>query len=123
MYSFLDNVKYPMEQVVQRTHYYKFIVIAALEALGVSASKVHFVEESSYEFKKEFVIDQWKLCTLVPQQAVRDAWDRSYDPDMLSPMLCPGLPALAEEYLGVDFAFGGEDQVKIVLYQDRYVRV
>ena len=111
VYSFLDNVKYPMEQVAQRVRYYEFIVRASLEALGVSASRVHFALESSYHFRREFIIDQWKLCTIVPQQVVRDAWDRSYNPTMLSPMLCPVITALSEEYMDVDFQLGGTDQV------------
>ncbi len=94
-------------------YYYKFIVIAALESIGIPASKITFVEESSYHCSREWVIDQWKLCTLVPQQAVKDAWDRSYNPDMLSPMFCPGIQTLAEEYLDVDFQFGGADQVRL----------
>lgn len=101
-----------MEQVLQRMQYYKFTVIAALEALGVPSSKIEFIQESSYQFSKEYITDQWKLCTLIPQQAVRDAWDRSYNPDILSPMLCPGLQALSEPYCEVDMQFGGTDQVR-----------
>lgn len=98
--------------------YYKFTVKAALEVLGIRSSMVTFVQESSYELNPRFVTDQWKLCTVVPQQAVRDAWDRSYNPNMLSPMLCPGLQTLAEEHLDIDFQLGGEDQVRIFSYFD-----
>lgn len=94
-------------------YYYKFIVMAALESIGVCASKVTFVEESSYQFSREWIMDVWKLCTMVPQQAVKDAWDRSYNPDMLSPMFCPIIQTLAEEHLEVDFQFGGADQVRL----------
>jgi tyrosyl-tRNA synthetase len=100
-----------MEQVIQRMHYYKFIVIAALESIGVPSSRVRLIQESSYANTPKFTLHQWKLSTLVPQQAVRDAWDRSYNPNMLSPMFCPGLQALAEEHLDIDFQFGGADQV------------
>ena len=102
-----------MSQVRQRMYYYKFTVIAALQSIGISASKITFVEESSYQFSREWVIDQWRLCTMVPQQAVKDAWDRSYNPDMLSPMFCPVIQTLAEEHLDVDFQFGGADQVRL----------
>lgn len=110
VYSFLDNVKYPMEQVIHRMNYYKHTVAAALEALGISSTRVSFVQESTFQYTRRFVMDQWRLCTLTPQQAVRDAWDRSYNPDMLGPMLCPGLQTLAEEHLDIDFQFGGADQ-------------
>ncbi|KAH0538093.1 hypothetical protein FGG08_005305 [Glutinoglossum americanum] len=121
VYSFLDNVKYPMEQVLQRMHYYKFTIMAALEAIGIPSSRVRFVQESTYQTNLEFISDQWRLCTLVPQQAVRDAWDRSYNPNILSPMLCPGLQTLAEEHLGVDIQFGGEDQARIFAFAERYL--
>ncbi|SLM35862.1 Tyrosine-tRNA ligase [Lasallia pustulata] len=121
VYSFLDNVKFPMEQVVQRMNYYRLTVMAALEAIGVPSSKVKFVQESSYHFDKQFIIDQWRLCTLVPQQVVRDAWDRSYNPSMLSPMLCPGLQTLAEEHLDIDFQFGGADQRGIFGFAERFL--
>lgn len=121
VYSYLDNVKYPMPQVRQRMYYYKYVVIAALESIGIPASKITFVEESSYQFSREWVIDQWKLCTIVPQQAVKDAWDRSYNPDMLSPMFCPVIQTLAEEHLDVDFQFGGEDQRGIFAFAERFL--
>lgn len=113
VYSYLDNVNVPMEQVQHRMEYYKFTVKAALQVLGIPTSTVTFVQESSYELNPRFVTDNWKLCTVVPQQAVRDAWDRSYNPNMLSPMLCPGLQTLAEEHLDIDFQLGGEDQVHL----------
>lgn len=103
-----------MSQVRQRMYYYRFVVAAALESLGVSTSKVTFVEESSYHFSREWILDQWRLCTLVPQQAVKDAWDRSYNPSILSPMFCPGIQTLAEEHLDIDFQFGGGDQVSLL---------
>ena len=94
-------------------YYYKYIVIAALESIGLPTTSIKFIEESSYQFSREWIIDQWRLCTIVPQQAVKDAWDRSYNPDMLSPMFCPGIQTLAEEHLDVDFQFGGADQVRL----------
>ncbi|EXJ72353.1 uncharacterized protein A1O5_04857 [Cladophialophora psammophila CBS 110553] len=121
VYSFLDNVKYPMEQVVQRMHYYRFTVEAALEVLGIASSNIKFTTESSYQTNARFFFDQCRLCTLVPQQAVRDAWDRSYNPDMLAPMLCPGLQTLAEEHLDVDFQLGGTDQRGIFAFAERFL--
>lgn len=130
VYSFLDNVRYPMAQVLHRMEYYKYTVHAMLEMLlGKSLSstfdnadhdssgpKVRLIQESAaLHFKEPYIRDQWRLMALTPQQAVRDAWDRSYNPDMLSPMLCPGLQTLVEEHLGVDFQFGGQDQVCLTL--------
>ena len=45
------------------------------------------VQEATYQTSIDFVRDQWRLRTLIPQHAVRHTWDRSHNPDMLSPML------------------------------------
>jgi len=37
---------------------------------------------------------------------------KASDSPLMSSMLYPGLQALDEEYLGVDFQFGGVDQVR-----------
>lgn len=110
-YGLLVNYKYPWEQVLQRREYYRFIVTAVLDAIGIPLSKVHFVDESSYEGSKEFMIDHYKFCTLLSQQDVRDTGAEVAKSDMFSPMLSPGLQSLAEEYLGADIQFGGLDQV------------
>jgi tyrosyl-tRNA synthetase len=111
VYAYLDYAKHPMDQVIQRFHYYKFTIMAALKAIGVPLSKVHFVQESTYETTPQFIQDQWKLCTIVPLQDIKDAGETGFNPKVLSPMLCPGLQTLAEEHLNVDFQFGGADQV------------
>ncbi len=80
------------------------------ESLGVSPGKVHFVDGSSYELTKEFSADNYKLSTLVKEQEPRVTGDEYSDAKELSVLLCPGLPALAKEYLDADFHFGGQDQ-------------
>ena len=108
-YSYLDNVDYPMEQVLHRMEFYRHSVTAALQRLGIDPSDIEFVQESSYESPK-FTKDLWRLCTMVPAQTVKDSWDRAVHPEMVSPLMCPLLQLLAEEYLDADFQFGGEDQ-------------
>ena len=108
-YSYLDNVDYPVEQVLHRMEFYRYSITAALKCLGIDPSNIEFVQESSYETPK-FTKDLWRLCTMVPAQAVRDSWDRAVHPEMVSPLMCPLLQLLAEEYLDADFQFGGEDQ-------------
>lgn len=90
---------------------YQYTVEAALACLGVDPRRVIFKPESDHEKSQQWQADMWKMCTIVPQQAVRDAWDRAYNPNMLGPMLCPIHQALCEEYLDLDIQFGGTDQV------------
>jgi tyrosyl-tRNA synthetase len=84
---------------------------AALEAVGVPVSKVKFMEESSHHLTKPCLLDHLKLCTLVTQSNARETGEELSNTTMLSPLLCPGLQALDEEYLGADFHLGGVDQV------------
>lgn len=100
-----------MEQVSQRMVCYKYTIITALRAIGVPLQNVRFVEEASFIMTPQFLRDFWRLCAIVPQQAVRDAWNPGYSPEMLGPMLCSGLQALSEEYCNADIQFGGTDQV------------
>lgn len=86
---------------------------AVLESLGVPRGKVHFVDGSSYELSREFSFDNYRLSTMVDEEDVRDTGDEYRYATKLSVLFCHGLPALAEEYLDVDFQFGGIDQVRI----------
>ncbi len=87
------------------------MVRGVLRILGCPDSEVHFIDGSSYELSKEFTLDSYKLSVLTEEQEVRDTGDEYRHATKLSVLLCPGLPALAEEYLDSDFQFGGEDQV------------
>ena len=111
LYAYLLNYKHSLDVVAWRTKYYRFIIAAVLESLGVPPGRIHFVDGSSYEYSKEFILDNYRLCTIATEQEVRDTGDEYHAAARLSVLLCPGLPALAEEYLDADFQFGGEDQV------------
>ena len=87
------------------------MIAAVLESLGVPASKVHFVHRSFHKLSGEFTIDNHRFNTLVDEQDIRDTGDECRNCTKLSVLVCPGLPALAEEYLDADFKFGGEDQI------------
>ena len=111
-YAFLVNHKASLDLVLWRTKYYRLTFAAVLEALGVPVGKIHFVDCSSYEFRREFVIDNYKLLALASVQDAQDAGAEYRKPGAkISVLLCPGLQSLGEEYLDADFQFGGEDQV------------
>lgn len=100
-----------MDLVAHRTQYYRHITGAVFNILGVPKDQIHFVEASSYELTKEFMIDTYKLAALTDEKEVRNTGDEYRNSTKLSVLFCPGLPGLAEEYLDSDFQFGGEDQV------------
>ena len=83
----------------------------ALRMLGAPMSKLHFVRESSYETKPMFFTDFLRLITLTSRAHITAVGAEYGSGAMFSPSLCPILQALAEEYLDIDFQFGGTDQV------------
>lgn len=101
-----------MEVVAWRTKYYRFIFAAILDALGVPAGQVHFVDGSSHELTREFMIENYKLHALADIKDAQGAGSEYRKPGAkLSVLSAPVLPVLGEVYLDADFQFGGEDQV------------
>lgn len=95
--------------------YYKFILVAVFESLGIPTSSLRFVEGSSYQLTKEYSLDNYRLCATVTEHDAKKAGAevvKQVDSALLSGLLYPGLQALDEQYLGCDFQFGGVDQVR-----------
>jgi tyrosyl-tRNA synthetase len=115
IHAFLDNMKAPLELVGHRTKYYKFVLLAVFDSLGIPTSKLTFVEGSSYQLTKEFNLDNYRLCATVTEHDAKKAGAevvKQVESPLLSGLLYPGLQALDEQYLDVDFQFGGVDQVR-----------
>jgi hypothetical protein len=114
VHAFLDNLKAPLELVAHRTKYYQHILLAVFRMLGIPTSRLKFVEGSSYQLSKEYNMDNYRLCAMVTEHDAKKAGAevvKQVESPLLSGLLYPGLQALDEQYLGVDFQFGGVDQV------------
>ncbi|KAG7099533.1 hypothetical protein E1B28_001372 [Marasmius oreades] len=124
IHAFLDNLKAPLELVAHRTKYYKFILLAVFTSLGIPTSRLIFVEGSSYQLTKEYNLDNYRLCATVTEHDAKKAGAevvKQVESPLLSGLLYPGLQALDEQYLGVDFQFGGIDQRKIFTFAELYL--
>ncbi|KAF8635113.1 hypothetical protein AX15_000550 [Amanita polypyramis BW_CC] len=124
VHAFLDNLKAPLDLVAHRTTYYKYILTTVFTSLGIPTSKLRFVEGSSYQLSKEYNLDNYKLCAIVTEHDAKKAGAevvKQVESPLLSGLLYPGLQALDEEYLGVDFQFGGVDQRKIFTFAELYL--
>jgi tyrosyl-tRNA synthetase len=89
-------------------------LLAIFTSLGVPVSKLKFIEGSSYQLSREYNLDNYKLCATVTEHDAKKAGAevvKQVESPLLSGLLYPGLQALDEQYLGVDFQFGGVDQV------------
>ncbi|KAL0948185.1 hypothetical protein HGRIS_010796 [Hohenbuehelia grisea] len=124
VHAFLDNLKAPLDLVAHRTKYYEFVLLAVFHSLGIPTSKLTFVQGSSYQLTKEYNLDNYKLCATVTEHDAKKAGAevvKQVDSPLLSGLLYPGLQALDEQYLDVDFQFGGVDQRKIFTFAELYL--
>ncbi|KAK0652599.1 tyrosyl-tRNA synthetase [Cercophora newfieldiana] len=116
IHGFLDNLKAPIELVNYRAQYYKFCIKSILEAVGVPTDKLEFVLGSSYQKSPEYIMDVYKMCSMVSEHDAKKAGAevvKQSDNAPLSGLLYPILQVLDEEYLKVDCQFGGVDQRKL----------
>ncbi|KIK70096.1 hypothetical protein GYMLUDRAFT_53205 [Collybiopsis luxurians FD-317 M1] len=124
VHAFLDNLKAPIELVQHRTEYYKYILLAVFQSLGIPTSKLIFVQGSSYQLTREYNMDNYRLCATVTEHDAKKAGAevvKQVESPLLSGLLYPGLQALDEQYLDVDFQFGGADQRKIFTFAELYL--
>jgi tyrosyl-tRNA synthetase len=93
------------------------VLRTALHAIPVQTDNLRFVSASSYQLSKDYTLDNFKLMALVSEDAAKDAGPevKSASGPSLAALLYPGLQALDEQYLGIDFVFGGPDQVNLFL--------
>lgn len=100
--------------MAHRADYYKALISAVFRSLHLPLEKVTFVTGSSYQYSQAYNLDKYKLCSITSEHDARKAGAevvKQVSSPLLSGLLYPLLQALDEEYLGVDFQFGGVDQV------------
>ncbi|KAJ0416413.1 hypothetical protein BJY00DRAFT_291732 [Aspergillus carlsbadensis] len=116
IHGFLDNLKAPLELVESRAKYYRKIITAILESVGVPTEKLEFVLGSSYQKSPEYVMDVYRLSSLISEHDAKKAGAeivKQSDNAPLSGLLYPILQVLDEEHLKVDAQLGGVDQRKL----------
>ncbi len=97
-----------------RVEYYRFIILTVLKAIGVPTERLKLVVGSTYQLTEAYNMDQYRLCAMVTEHDAKKAGAevvKQVSSPLLSGLLYPGLQALDEQYLDVDFQFGGVDQV------------
>jgi len=124
LHSFLDNMKTPWELLDLRTQYYKHIITASLESIGVPASSLQFVTGTDYQLDEKYTLDVYRLTSLVSENEAREAGIevvKQVEHPLLSGLMYPVLQAVDEEYLDVDVQFGGIDQKNIFSFCEEYL--
>lgn len=124
LHAFLDANKSKFETLKSRVKYYSYLLKAMFTVLGVPVDKLEFVTGTSYQLSAEYTMDMYKFHALTSTKAAEhagaDVVKASESPLMCS-LLYPGLQALDEQYLDVDFQFGGVDQRKIFMYAAHFL--
>jgi tyrosyl-tRNA synthetase len=110
IHAILDNLKSTPELVAERVKFYRFVIQAILEAVGVSTDKLRFVTGSSYQLTPAYTMDVYKLASVVTEANAKHAGAeivKQTDNAPLSGLMYPILQVLDEQHLGVDAQFGG----------------
>ncbi|KAK5989478.1 Tyrosine--tRNA ligase [Cladobotryum mycophilum] len=118
IHGFLDNLKAPLELVASRSKYYEHVIKAILVSVGVSLEKLEFVLGSSYQKSEAYVMDIFRMSSLISEHDAKRAGAeivKQSDDGPLSGLLYPVLQVLDEEYLRVDAQLGGVDQRKLFI--------
>ncbi|KAI9690840.1 MAG: hypothetical protein M1822_008459 [Bathelium mastoideum] len=118
IHGFLDNLKAPLELVDSRAAWYRWVITAILESVGVSIEKLHFVLGTSYQKSADYVMDVYRLSSLISEHDAKRAGAeivKKSENAPLSGLLYPILQVLDEEHLHVDAQLGGIDQRKLFI--------
>lgn len=121
VHAFLDNLKAPIELVRYRVTFYKHVLLAVFRAIGVPTERLVFVVGSEYQLSQAYSMDVYRAAALTTEHDAKKAGAevvKQVSSPLLSSMLYPGLQALDEQYLDVDFQFGGVDQRKIFTFAE-----
>ncbi|GKZ30487.1 hypothetical protein AbraIFM66950_009261 [Aspergillus brasiliensis] len=116
LHANLDSLKSTFEIVEHRAKYYEYTITAMLQAVGVSTEKLRFVRGSSYQKNADYVMDVYRLSSVVSEHDAKRAGAeivKQSNNGPLSGLLYPLLQVLDEQYLDVDAQFGGLDQRKL----------
>jgi tyrosyl-tRNA synthetase len=116
----LDSLKSTPDMVESRAKYYQFTITAMLKSIGVSDKKLRFVLGSSYQKTPGYIMDIFRLSSLVSEHDAKRAGTEVVKQSQsapLSSLMYPILQSLDEEYLGVDAQIGGTFQLNYISVQ------
>ncbi|MBI4981067.1 tyrosine--tRNA ligase [Candidatus Woesearchaeota archaeon] len=117
LHGALDNT--PWAVLERRYNYYSTVIPLMFTAVGADIKNVEIVKGSTFQLKKEYILDVLKMSTFTSiNDAKRAASEvvKFGDNPKLSGLIYPLMQALDEVYLDVDIQYGGVDQRKILMF-------
>lgn len=113
----LDNT--PWEVLEYRYQYYNKIIPLMFKSIDVDIKNFEIVKGSSFQLKKEYILDVLKMSTFASINDCKRAASEVVkfgDNPKLSGLIYPIMQSLDEVYLEVDMQYGGIDQRKILMF-------
>jgi tyrosyl-tRNA synthetase len=124
VHAFLDKGSEWIDRTTERVEYYKFLIKAILEELGVEKKDYNFILGSEVQLDKRYIMDLFKLLTHITvnqaQRAGSDVVKQQKDPT-LGNLIYPLMQAIDETVLDADVELGGLDQRKIFALSRDYI--
>jgi len=118
IHAYLDDRKSPWNLTKARARYYKEAMTAILKSIGADTKKVKFVLGSSFQQKRDYIFDLYKIMGLVKlKRAMRASSEvvRQVDNPDLGSMNYALMQAIDVHHIGADIAYSGIDQRKIYM--------
>lgn len=119
IHAHLDDRKAPFELLDYRVKYYKEIISAMINALGINTKNLEFKRGSDFQLDKNYTLDMYRLAALNTFDRCKRAAAgvvRFGENPKLSGFIYPILQALDEQYMNMDVQYGGIDQRKILAF-------
>ena len=119
IHAHLDDQKTPFELLDRRVTYYKEIISAMINALGIDTKNLEFRKGSDFELEKNYTLDMYRLAAINTLDRTKRAAAgvvRFGENPKLSGFIYPILQTLDEQYMDMDVQYGGIDQRKILAF-------
>ncbi len=118
----LDNT--PWHILEKRFKYYEKVIPLMFKSLNADTKELHIVKGSSFQLKKEYILDLLKMATATSvHDATKSASEvvKLGDNPKLGGLLYPLMQAIDEQYLDADIQYGGIDQRKIFVFAREFL--
>ena len=118
IHAYLDDRKSPWKLATARSKYYKEAMTAILKSIGADTKKVKFILGSSFQQKKDYIFDLYKIMGLVKlKRAIRASSEvvRQVENPDLGSINYALMQAIDIHHIGADIAYSGIDQRKIYM--------
>ena len=118
IHAYLDDRKSPWNLAKARSKYYKEAMTAILKSIGADTKKVKFISGSSFQQKRNYIFDLYKIMGLIKlKRAMRASSEvvRQVENPDLGSLNYALMQSIDVHHIDADIAYAGIDQRKIYM--------